>query len=153
MGAAMRTATTRAGARTTAGALVLLVATACGGSSGGGTSGVGSGSGSGPTVRHVTEADAGQTVTMHRGDRLVIELHSTYWSFQPVPPVLRQVSAPSVVAPSRCPVVGSGCGTVTVELTAVRTGMGVVAARRTSCGEAMRCTGATGTWSLRVEVT
>jgi hypothetical protein len=90
----------------------------------------------------VDEAANGTTVTLARGDRLKVVLHSTYWQFAAVsdPAVLTAEGAPRTGPGTSCPTFpGSGCGTVTVTFTAARAGHAVVTAGRTSCGEAMGC--------------
>jgi hypothetical protein len=66
--------------------------------------------------------------------------------------VLRPQGAPVVLPqPSGC-VVGQGCGTVTAWYVGAAVGAAKVTASRTSCGEAMGCTAATGSFTLRVVV-
>lgn len=106
-----------------------------------------------------TERDNGRTITLHRNDRLVVRLSSTYWTFAASrkPAVLREAGTPRVTAsplgngPGRC-LPGMGCGTVTATYDAAGSGQVVIAADRTSCGEAMRCVGAAGTYRLTVKV-
>jgi hypothetical protein len=108
-----------------------------------------------PASREVSDGDRGTTVTLRTGGALRVVLHSTYWEIDPAsdPAVLRsdgeQTYAPD--PPGRC-VPGGGCGTVTRGFHAVQPGRAVVTAHRTSCGEALRCTGDAGTWSVTVLV-
>jgi hypothetical protein len=104
-------------------------------------------------VAHATEKNDGGTVTIRRGQRLRVVLHSTYWEFKAVsaPAVLRLTSVPLVNPKSGC-VPGQGCGTVTATYIAKTLGSAVVAAERTSCGEAMGCTGPAGGYKLTVIV-
>jgi len=106
------------------------------------------------STRTVTERDKGQTVTLHVGDHLKVVLANTYWTLDPSskPGVLRSDGAP-VVKPrlSGC-VPGAGCGTVTETLTATAKGSARVGASRVSCGEALRCTGDQGVYSVSVVV-
>lgn len=90
---------------------------------------------------------------MRRGQRLRVVLHSTYWEFKPTSDgaVLHLVAAPQVAPKSGC-VPGQGCGTVTAVYVARRAGTATVKAERTSCGEAMGCTAAAGSYSLSVVV-
>jgi hypothetical protein len=93
-------------------------------------------------------------LTLRRGQRITIVLSSTYWHFQESsnPAVLQSDGQPRTSPqPSGC-VPGGGCGTATATYLAVATGGAVVTATRTSCGEAMGCTGADGLYSLRVVV-
>lgn len=101
-----------------------------------------------------TDKDNGRTVTLVPGQRLRVVLASTYWTFQnsSSAAVLRVETQPHVnPQPSGC-VPGAGCGTATVTYRAVAHGQTSVTASRTSCGEAMGCTGAEGNYSLRVVV-
>lgn len=95
----------------------------------------------------------GTSMTLHPGQTLLVTLSSTYWSFQGSSDaqVLAPVGAP-VASPGSCPP-GVGCGTVAQEFRAVGTGTAHVAASRVSCGEAMRCVGASGQYELTVKVT
>jgi hypothetical protein len=117
------------------------------------------------TPRATRSAAPGSTVTVDEtasgavslrvGQQLIIDLHSTYWMVQGSsnPPVLTMDGA-VVVSPSPdgC-VPGQGCGTVTADFHAIAPGDAVVNASRTSCGEALRCTGGQGTFRLTVHVT
>jgi hypothetical protein len=103
-----------------------------------------------------TEADNGRTVTVAVGEHLVVRLASTYWRFEAVGSgaALSSVGVPAVAASpsgSGC-VPGGGCGTVTATYLAMAPGQATVAADRTSCGEALRCTGSDGTYRLHVLV-
>jgi hypothetical protein len=95
----------------------------------------------------------GKTVSVHVGDRLVVRLGSTYWMFagssdtQVLAPVGQVQVSPQ---PSGC-VPGGGCGTATATFDVVGAGSAVVTASRISCGEAMGCTGAEGSFRLTVE--
>jgi hypothetical protein len=102
----------------------------------------------------VTERQNKSTVTLHRGQQLRVVLHSTYWQFQKSshPAVLRLVRPPKVrPRPSGC-VPGGGCGTVAADYVATAVGSAIVSAERTSCGEAMGCTAATGDFTVHVNV-
>ena len=99
----------------------------------------------------------GTTVTISPGERFQVTLGSTYWTFDPpssatvlVPQGSQQTSpGPSSSCP---PYPGSGCGTATQVYTAEAQGTAVVSAHRTSCGEALRCTGSQGSFKLTVVV-
>lgn len=103
---------------------------------------------------HLSVTDAGRTVPVVQGGRLVVALDSTYWTFRPVAPggVLRAIG-PARVVPrlSHC-VPGQGCGTVTAEFQATGTGTAMVEATRTTCGEALRCTAGQGDYRVQVLV-
>ena len=128
-----------------AGALVLA---ACSGGSGG--------SGSSARTVSVDDGSSPSSVALHVGDRLVVTLHSTYWEFAapaPSPGPLRAVGEPTVAPDLQCRPVGSGCGTVRATYVARAQGRAVVAAHRTTCGEALRCGPGDTDWSVSVKVT
>jgi len=102
------------------------------------------------------EKTDGQTVTLAVGDQLEVTLHSTYWGFGTPGTELHMTGQHSTVVPvgtgpGHC-VAGEGCGTETRVFTAASAGTTAVTATRTACGEAMRCTGANGTYRLTVIV-
>ena len=97
----------------------------------------------------------GTSITMHPGQTLMVTLGSTYWTIQGSSDsqVLTPVGA-AVTTPQSCSAApGSGCGTVSQEFRAVKSGTAQVSASRTSCGEAMRCVGPAGQYALTVQVT
>jgi hypothetical protein len=100
----------------------------------------------------VTETDNGRTVTVARGGQLIVTLHSTYWTFGGTSnsAVLQEVGQP-VASPGSCPA-GVGCGQVTATFTAVGPGRADVTASRSSCGEALSCTGGAGSFRVSVVV-
>jgi hypothetical protein len=103
------------------------------------------------------DTDNGKTITLHIGDRLTVGLGSTYWEFtaSTSSSVLAMVGTPVTAAPphgtAHC-YPGMGCGTVTATFQAVKPGTSVVTASRAACGEALRCTGNTGSYQLTVVV-
>lgn len=101
----------------------------------------------------LTAHDSGHRVAVSVGARVSVRLDSTYWHFAALPAGAPLRALPVVVTPRQtgC-VVGEGCGTVTAPFVAVRPGQVAVTARRTSCGEAMRCTGAAGVFRVQVVV-
>ena len=111
------------------------------------------------TPHHQVSADEktdGHTVTLAIGDQLEVTLHSTYWDFGTPGTELRMTGQHSTAVPvgtgtGHC-VAGEGCGTETRVYTATGAGTTAVTATRTSCGEAMRCTGTNGVYSLTVIV-
>jgi len=110
----------------------------------------------GPTPATVTagDQDNGHELSLHVGDHLLLTLNSTYWTISESsnPPVLRQAAQP-VVSPRRSGCVpGEGCGTVRASFDALAPGAADVTASRTSCGEALACTGGAGSYRLRVLV-
>jgi hypothetical protein len=103
---------------------------------------------------HVDEHANHHTVTVANGAALVLTLHSTYWQIQPSsdPSVLQLEAPPQPSAqPSGC-VPGAGCGTVQATFEATAPGTANVTATRTSCGEALGCTGASGRYTVTVNV-
>lgn len=116
-----------------------------------------SASGSTAGVLVVDESAARSTVTVARGSRLQVVLHSTYWSVPAGSPagVLRQLGLPQAAAgpagPSCHP--GSGCGTVRTEFLALTAGTTTLTATRHSCGEAMACAPAQREFRVTVVVT
>ena len=102
-------------------------------------------------IVHASEKQDGGKVTLRLGQKLRVVLHSTYWELKPLsgPTVLRRIGEPVVNPKSGC-VPGQGCGTVTVTYIAKAAGSAVVTAERTSCGEAMGCTGDAGRFTLMV---
>jgi hypothetical protein len=112
---------------------------------------------SAPAAAHhsVTVRDAanGTTVKIRVGTRLTVRLGSTYWTFQGSsnPAVLRQAGNPKVTPSGGC-VPGAGCGTATARFLARHAGTATVRASRTACGEALKCTGGQGSYSVTVVV-
>jgi len=94
---------------------------------------------------HSEMAMVGQTIT--------VTLHNTYWAYlKPSSSALtQQGSVTYALFPGSC-VPGAGCGRVVITYVAKRHGSVVLKASRTSCGEAMRCTGNNGRWSTTVVV-
>jgi hypothetical protein len=107
----------------------------------------------GGSVHNVSDGDNGHTVTAAVGDRIVVTLHSTYWQIDSGSDaaVLRQDGA-TEKAPSGDCVPGGGCGTATANYTVVGAGHARITASRTSCGEAMGCTGGAGNFYVDVNV-
>jgi hypothetical protein len=108
----------------------------------------------GPKTVTASEADGGHTITVSVGDDVVVVLHSTYWQLAPVTGGVLQAGGPAAGAPStpKSCVPGQGCGTVTQTFQAKAGGRAVITASRTSCGEAMRCTGSSGRYQVTVVV-
>jgi hypothetical protein len=91
-----------------------------------------------------------------QGATIVVVLNSTYWKF-PIPPnpAVLQAQGAVIVAPAplgTC-VPGGGCGTASMTSTAVGIGSAQISASRTTCGEAMQCTGKAGSFSVQILVT
>jgi hypothetical protein len=110
----------------------------------------------GSRIQVVTERDNGHSVSMRAGERLELQLGSTYWQVDGSsdPNVLRMTAGTSVSVQPQIKgcVPGEGCGTVTVLFDAVAPGRADVSAKRTSCGEAMSCTGNLGFFRVTVVV-
>jgi hypothetical protein len=108
----------------------------------------------GPRTVVVGDQDNGHTVTLRSGERLEVVLASTYWQVEGSSNanVLRPTAPPTVRPQVTGCVVGGGCGTVTALFDAVGPGRADVSATRTSCGEAMSCTGNLGFYRVTVVV-
>jgi hypothetical protein len=100
------------------------------------------------------DSSNGTSVTIAAGGRIQISLASTYWTFDPPSnPAVLAVQGPAQV--TACPyktVPGSGCGTATMTFAAEAAGTATISAHRTSCGEAMLCTGDQGSFKVTVFV-
>lgn len=109
----------------------------------------------------LSEKNASKTVAVKLGSRVELTLHSMYWGLavpakkssltskgQPI----RKPIFPGPSAPAGCKIAGSGCGTQTWEFIATKVGITHLVASRTTCGEAMRCTGANGRFAVTVKV-
>jgi len=114
-----------------------------------------------PTPHHrtvvIAEKDKGHVVQVHVGDTVRWVLHNTYWTFVPAGGgvLVKAGSQDSPAPPSdvRSCVPGQGCGTVEVDYRVAQTGRVVLRAHRVSCGEALRCTGDRGRFSVTIVVT
>jgi hypothetical protein len=141
-------------ARATVIASVAAAVLFAGCSSGGGGSGSAVSSTRAAKTVTVDEHARGTRVTLVVGDNLVVVLHSTYWQLPaPQAGVLVTTSAPvAQPAPGCSRIPGIGCGTATATYAARRAGSTTITAHRDSCGEALRCTGTEGDWSIKVDV-
>ena len=85
----------------------------------------------------------GKTVSARAGDRIELILSSSYWHVtgSSAPRVLRQDGPPVLLSrPKSCPhIPGLGCTPVQADFTALTDGRAVITARRSACGEALRC--------------
>ena len=97
----------------------------------------------GPRVIVVHDDANGEAVSARAGDRIELILSSSYWHVtgSSAPSVLRQDGSPVLLArPSSCPdIPGLGCTPVRADFTALTDGKAVITARRSACGEALRC--------------
>jgi hypothetical protein len=102
---------------------------------------------------NATEADNGKVISIHVGQRVRVDLASTYWQYQPPsnPAVLSPIGSPQVQPAPSC-VSGGGCGSAIATYAAIVTGQSTITANRTSCGEAEGCTAAASAFSLQVAV-
>jgi hypothetical protein len=109
----------------------------------------------GPRTLVVGDQDNGHAVSVRAGERLQLVLTSTYWRVDGSsdPNVLRPAGQPAVSPQVTGCVPGAGCGTVTALFDAVAPGRADVSAKRTSCGEALSCTGNLGFYRVTVMVT
>ncbi|WP_055586504.1 hypothetical protein [Peterkaempfera griseoplana] len=100
------------------------------------------------------EHAAGTTVRVRTGTAVLVELHSTYWSTP-------ASSDPRVLAPGpgggSSPAAtcrpGAGCGVSLARFTTGLPGTVHITARRSSCGEAMRCSPGQDRYDVTVAVT
>jgi len=109
----------------------------------------------------VNESSANKTFKVRVGSTVTMTLHSMYWDLTPLAasaslksngdPVQTPVM-PGPNAPAGCGVPGSGCGTQVWKFTAVKVGVTQLLATRTSCGEAMQCTGDQGKYMVTIKV-
>ncbi len=113
------------------------------------------GGGHRPAVFVEHDASNGKTVRIGVGDQVTLTLASSYWKIRgsSAPGVLRQRGPVKLLAPSpsSCPP-GFGCRPVRAYFTALAPGTAVITAHRTTCGEALACTGSRGRFRLTVIV-
>ena len=132
-----------------------FVAAACSVGSAGTTSGPSPSTAVLPSNAQVTEADNGQTVTATVGSTVTVTLENTYWMIgaSSDPAVLALESGPTTsgAAPSSC-LPGMGCGEVTAAFRALAPGQATITASRTTCGEALLCTGSAGAFAVNIVV-
>ena len=98
----------------------------------------------GPPVIVIRDNANGTIVPVAAGDRVELILSSSYWNVagSSAPRVLRQDGPVTLMPrPSSCPanIPGLGCVPIETKFTALAHGRAVIKARRTSCGEALRC--------------
>ena len=113
------------------------------------------------TSTTLSEKNGSKTVIVKLGSKVELSLHSMYWQLA-VPakssslmstgaPILKPIF-PSPTAPAGCRIAGSGCGTQTWVFSATKVGLTHLVASRTTCGEAMKCTGANARFTMTVKV-
>jgi len=113
------------------------------------------------TSKPLSENNINQVTSVKIGSQISLTLHSMYWSLAQQSksssltakgaPVLKPI-LPGAAAPHGCAIAGSGCGTQTWKFVASKVGTAHLIATRTSCGEAMRCTGTNGRFEVTVKV-
>jgi hypothetical protein len=91
----------------------------------------------------VRDGANGNAVSARAGDRIELILSSSYWHVtgSSAPKVLQEDGPPVLLSkPSSCPdLPGLGCTPVQADFTARTDGNAVITARRSACGEALRC--------------
>ncbi len=104
-----------------------------------------------PGVVRLTERDNHTTVTVPVGTRLDVTLASTYWSLSSSSPAMLQAAGAARYPRGACRP-GAGCGSTELSVLTGTVGTSDVVGLRTSCGEAVRCTAATGRYLVNVHV-
>ena len=109
----------------------------------------------------LSEKNLNKTFTAKLGSSVSLSLHSMYWNLTPIKsgaslkingaPIQKPI-LPGANAPAGCRFPGSGCGVQTWKFSTIKVGTTYLIATRTSCGEAMRCTGSNGTFKVTVKV-
>ena len=91
---------------------------------------------------------------MSVGQTIKLRLTSTYWQVAKAQPgaVLGTVGRQTRPTMGHGCVPGQGCGVVTAAFVARHPGRAVITASRSSCGEALRCSPAQGSYRVRVVV-
>ena len=110
----------------------------------------------GPTVIVVRDDANGTAVSARAGDRIKLILSSSYWDVagSSAPRVLRQDGPPVLLSrPGSCPdIPGLGCTPVQTDFTALTDGKAVITARRSACGEALRCNPDQGRFTVSIVI-
>jgi len=135
--------------------LATLAVAGCGSSHGSASSSGGTHSTPAPSTIRLTPSDDGGTARASVGDTLMLRLPSTYWHIaaaHPTDVVATDARHTRASGPGHDCVPGQGCGVASAKYTALRPGRAVISAHRTSCGEALRCTGATSRYRVTVVV-
>jgi hypothetical protein len=102
----------------------------------------------------VDEHQAGKVVRVHKGDQVTLALHNTYWTIGAAHGKVLQTAGGQQHTHARMQgcIPGGGCGTVTRSFVAAHEGRAGITASRTTCGEAMRCTGTNGSDRVTIRV-
>lgn len=109
----------------------------------------------------LSEKNASKVVKVKKGSTVSLTLHSMYWQLA-VPAMSSSLTSlgvpklkpifPGPSAPPGCQVSGSGCGSQTWQFKATKLGLTRLIARRTTCGEAMKCSLADSKYRVTVKV-
>lgn len=100
-----------------------------------------------------TYRDNGRTVSIRRGDRLTVQLDSTYWTINgSSDPNVVQQQSDTTKSPAPGCVPGGGCGTTAANFVGLTPGQAEITATRLICGEALRCSTSAGSYRLNVKV-
>jgi hypothetical protein len=105
-----------------------------------------------PTVQ-VRSAERGATLHTAVGHDVHVVLEGQGWSFDAAPADLVAVAVPSAssgIEACRGAAQTASCGTTSITYRAERVGTVVLSAARTMCGDARRCTGDEGAFSIRM---
>lgn len=123
----------------------------------------GPGSGASTTTSQASAVSVGMehdggTVSLHRGQLLAVTLDSTYWDLSVLPAAGPLVVRSRSVTPGgpgcgERTVPGSGCGVSEIVVRAELDGTAAVEGRRTTCGEALRCSAGQTSYEVGVVVT
>lgn len=108
----------------------------------------------GPRIVVVRDQDNGHTVSIGVGQTLMVVLDSTYWQVtgSSDAAVLKPTGQVAVSPQTGGCVTGQGCGTISAVFQGAAPGRADVTARRTTCGEALACTGSQTSYRVTVLV-
>lgn len=113
------------------------------------------------TKSSLNETNLNQRISVKVGSHLSLTLHSMYWqlsalkvgsSIKTKGTVYQRAIIPGASAPAGCRIAGMGCGIQIWNFTATKVGTTAIIATRTTCGEAMRCIGTHGRYTVQVKV-
>jgi predicted secreted protein len=113
------------------------------------------------TKSTLNETNLNQRISVKVGSHLSLTLHSMYWQLSALKvgssvttkgTVYQRAIIPGPSAPAGCRIAGMGCGIQIWNFTATKVGTTAITATRTTCGEAMRCIGTNGRYTVHVKV-
>jgi predicted secreted protein len=113
------------------------------------------------TKSTLNETNLNQRISVKVGSHLSLTLHSMYWQLSALKvgssvttkgTVYQRAIIPRPSAPAGCRIAGMGCGIQIWNFTATKVGTTAITATRTTCGEAMRCIGTNGRYTVHVKV-